>query len=197
MKPEFILVSQSPRRRELLQQAGFHFISTHVDTPETLSPHLKPEENAQEIAKNKVLTYLYQNPNPNLPLVGADTIVVTKDNEILGKPKDKQQAITFLQKLQDSMHTVITGICIYTAQLQKPITRYESTQVYIAPLSMQEIEHYIDHYQPYDKAGAYGVQDWLGLRHIYKINGCYYNVVGFPVALFYATLKELKQNQQF
>lgn len=197
MKPEFILVSQSPRRRELLKQAGYTFTVTHVDTPETLNPELSPEENTKEIAATKILTYLKQYPEVDIPLVSADTIVVTQENEILGKPKDRDEAIRFIQKLQGKTHTVITGISIHTPKLEKLLTDAVKTTVYIDELSQKDIEYYVDTFRPYDKAGAYGVQDWFGLRYIYKIEGCYYNVVGFPVSVFEKRINELKKANQF
>lgn len=194
MNMDFILVSQSPRRRELLKQAGYNFIASQVDTEETLNPKLSPEENARNIAENKVLAYLKQNPDTNLPLVGADTIVITQKNEILGKPKDKLQAVSFLKKIQDTSHTVVTGVCIYSKKPDEPIRFTSATKVYIYPLCDEDIEYYIDTFQPYDKAGAYGVQDWFGLRHIYKIEGCYYNVVGFPVSAFNTVFKSISKD---
>jgi septum formation protein len=192
MKLDFILVSQSPRRRELLKQAGYNFIAVQVDTPEYLDPDLSPEDNAKQIAKIKVMTYLRQNPDTELPLLGADTIVVTNQNEILGKPKDRNEAISFLKKIQGTSHTVITGVCAYNKKFDELALFANKTKVYIYELSDKDIEYYIDTFQPYDKAGAYGVQDWFGLRHIYKIEGCYYNVVGFPVALFDKFFKSMQ-----
>lgn len=219
MKKEFILVSKSPRRRKLLKKAGFNFKKTHVDTDEKLNSNLSPEKNALEIAKNKILAYLKQKPKTHLPLVSADTIVVTDKNEILGKPKDKAEAVSFLKKIQGTYHTVITGVYIYMPQKSDiditEITEIKSTininddnssdiitdipddidkifaigfacktKVHIYALSDTDIEYYLDTFKPYDKAGSYGVQDWFGLRYIHKIEGCYYNVVGFPVAEF-------------
>jgi septum formation protein len=189
MKIDFILVSQSPRRREMLKQAGFNFTAEQADIEETLNPELSPEQNAQNIAQNKVLAYLQKNPFLGVPIVGADTIVVTQNNEILGKPKDRTEAVSFLQKLQGTSHTVITGVAVQTEDM---IAFHIKTTVYIHSMNNKEIEYYIDNFQPYDKAGAYGVQDWFGLRHIYKIEGCYYNVVGFPVSAFSTVLKALE-----
>lgn len=196
MNLDFILVSQSPRRKELLQQAGYHFLTQSVNTDETLNPDLSPEENAQNIAKNKVLAYLTQTNQNNIPLIGADTIVVTQENEILGKPKNSSEALSFLQKLQGRSHKVITGVCIHNKLKKISLTFFNQTVVHISELTEEEMKYYIENFQPFDKAGAYGVQDWFGLRFIHKIEGCYYNVVGFPVPMFSQIMKKLKQNTQ-
>lgn len=216
MKKEFILISKSPRRRKLLKKAGFNFKKTYVDTDEQLNPNLSPEKNAIEIAKSKILVYLKEKPKVRLPLVAADTIVVTDQNEILGKPKDRTQAIEFIKKIQGTHHTVITGVYVYIPEKSSGIAVKDAeiksyvdhlsngltldiaedlhnnfafgfaskTKVHIYKIPDKEIEYYVDTFKPYDKAGAYGVQDWFGLRYIHKIEGCYYNVVGFPVATF-------------
>ncbi len=194
MNVDFILVSQSPRRRELLKQAGYNFIAVHADTPEYFDPKLSPEENTIEIAKNKVLTYIKENTDTELPLIGADTIVITQHNEVLGKPKDKTEALSFLKKIQGTSHVVVTGVCIYSKKFNEPISFSCATKVYIYELSDKDIEYYIDTFQPYDKAGAYGVQDWFGLRYIYKIEGCYYNVVGFPVSMFNQVFRSISND---
>ena len=124
---------------------------------------------------------------PNTILITADTIV-WKKNKVLGKPKDYQDAFNILEQLSNTKHTVITGMTLTTIHKQKSF--YSSTEVFFKKLTKEEIEFYINNYKPYDKAGAYGIQEWIGYVGIEKIEGSYFNVVGLPVQKLYSELCE-------
>lgn len=177
--PTLLLASKSPRRRQLLQQLGYplRFIDINVD--ETLHQSLPAEQVAETLARRKADGYDTTLLRPDEILVTADTVVV-HNSFVLGKPQDRDEAIAMLQALSGDVHTVYTGVCLKSTQRTQSFT--EATQVYFKQLSLQEIEHYVDHYKPFDKAGAYGIQEWIGMVGIERIEGCYYNVMGLPLA---------------
>jgi septum formation protein len=179
-----VLVSQSPRRRELLKGLEINFEATSVDADETYPAHLKGAEVPCYITQVKANAYkpLLQS---NTLAITADT-VVSIDGNILGKPNNKQEAMQMLRTLSGKKHQVITAVCVFTQQ--KEHLFYAVSEVYFKPLSDQEIEHYIDTYQPFDKAGSYGVQEWIGYIGIEKIVGSYYNVMGLPIQRLYQEL---------
>ncbi|MBL4654716.1 MAG: septum formation protein Maf [Bacteroidia bacterium] len=179
-----ILGSKSPRRKELLKQIIPEFEVLASETDESYPENLLPNQIAEFVANKKARAYSQDQIIEKI-LITADTIV-TINHEILGKPKGKQEAIDMLTKLSGKSHDVITGVCL---RLSSDIeTFHETTKVYFKPLSQKEIEYYIDNFKPYDKAGAYGIQEWIGLTAIEKIEGCYYNVVGLPVSALYRKL---------
>lgn len=137
------------------------------------------------LAKHKAAHYL-EKTGPNV-LVTADTIVCI-DDEIINKPADADEAFGMLKKLNGRMHEVFTGVCIKTDENEHVF--YQKTEVYFHTLTDEELYFYIEKYQPFDKAGAYGVQDWMGYIGVRKINGCFYNVMGFPMAAFYRELQQ-------
>jgi septum formation protein len=175
---QIILASNSPRRKQLLTEAGFEFEIIVANTNESYPTHLQAHEIANHIAKQKALAVKEMKKN-SATIIAADTIVVI-DEEILGKPKDKSDAINMLQKLSGKKHVVITGVCILKDN--ELIEFFEKTNVYFKQLDLQQIEYYVERHKPFDKAGAYAIQEWIGLVGIEKIEGCYYNVVGLPVA---------------
>ena len=179
-----VLVSQSPRRRELLKGLEINFEATSVDADETYPAHLKGAEVPCYITQVKANAYkpLLQS---NTLAITADT-VVSIDGNILGKPNNKQEAMQMLRTLSGKKHQVITAVCVFTKQ--KEHFFYAESEVYFKPLSDQEIAHYIDTYQPFDKAGSYGVQEWIGYIGIEKIVGSYYNVMGLPIQRLYQEL---------
>ncbi len=177
---KIILASQSPRRKQLLEWAEIPFEVVVSDADESFPEGLSMEQVALFIAKNKAAavqqTLL---PNNDLVIIAADTIVVL-DNEVIGKPKDRDDAITILKKLSGKMHEVITGVVILTKD--KEIAFADSTQVEFHSLTEEQVTFYTDKYQPYDKAGAYAIQEWIGVVGIKSINGDFYNVMGLPVS---------------
>ena len=180
-----ILGSASPRRKELLTDLGLIFSIQTTNKEETFSHILKQEEIAEFLAKQKS-EFLSEDLKQNDLLITADTIVSFK-NELLNKPKNKEEAFRTLNKLSENTHKVITGVCLKSKN--KEIVFSVTTLVTFNALSEEEIHHYINKYNPYDKAGAYGIQDWIGKIGINNINGSYTNVVGFPISELYQHLK--------
>lgn len=178
-----ILASQSPRRQQLLTQAGITFQVVVSDVDEEQLPLLDVEKIPEYLAQLKAKTVAQK--YPDALLIAADTLVIL-ENEILSKPKSLIEAKTMLQKLSGKMHKVISGVCI--GNDQKWITFSACTEVYFKALNIAQIEHYVQHYQPLDKAGAYAIQEWIGLIGIEKIVGDYYNVMGLPINLVIETL---------
>ncbi|MDN3656291.1 Maf family nucleotide pyrophosphatase [Ferruginibacter paludis] len=173
-----ILASQSPRRKQLLEWAEVPFDIIIQATDESYPAHLPPDEIAIHIARNKALA-VEQLHHPVLPILAADTIVVLKD-EIIGKPACREDAIQILEKLSGQKHAVITGVVILKEG--KEIAFADITEVEFHTLSIEQIEFYVDKYKPYDKAGAYAIQEWIGVTGIKSINGDFYNVMGLPVS---------------
>ena len=182
------LASKSPRRRKLLKQINLNFKSFSVDMEEKIKPGEKPSISVKRLSKEK-LAIARQKINHGI-IITADTIVVL-NRKIIGKPKDKKEAKRFLKKLSGKVHTVYTGFSIYNSENKMLLTDYEKTSVEFRELTAKEIDDYIKSGSPMDKAGAYGIQDDLGAVFIKKINGCYYNVVGLPLARVYQTLMKI------
>ncbi len=175
---KIILASQSPRRKQLLQWAEVDFEIIVKDTDESYPQTLSPNDVALHIAKNKA-TAIKILQGDAIPILSADTIVVY-ENEIIGKPNGKQHAVEILTRLSGKMHRVITGVCILYKG--KEILFYDVTEVTFNELTNEQINYYIDKYKPYDKAGAYAIQEWIGVIGIKSINGDFYNVMGLPVS---------------
>lgn len=175
-----ILASGSPRRKELLEQAGVQFSVMISNEQEIFPDDISPEHAAMKLARQKARSVWgsLQNPDDFL-IIGADTIVLL-DNEILGKPKGEVEATKMLQKLSGRSHHVITGVSLITRE--QDIGFYEKTEVSFYPLSKDQIKYYIRNYQPFDKAGAYAIQEWIGLVGVKEIHGDFYNVMGLPVS---------------
>ena len=175
---KIILASQSPRRRELLHLAEIPFEVIAADTDESFPGGLTPEQASLHIAKNKALA-VKQKSNSELTILAADTIVVCKGS-IIGKPVDRQDAINILTLLSGNIHEVITGV--YLLGKENEYSFYDTTIVSFHFLTLPQIEYYVDKYKPYDKAGAYAIQEWIGAVGIKKIEGDFYNVMGLPVS---------------
>ncbi len=182
-----ILASKSPRRQELLKLMGIDFEIKLKPVEEDFPSGLKPEEVALFLCKKKALAFDPSEIGKNDLIITADTIVCLGD-EILNKPDDRLHAQEMLQKLSGRKHTVITGIALRSISKMKTFS--VSTDVYFKELSGKEIHYYIDHYKPFDKAGGYGIQEWIGFVGIEKIEGSYFNVVGLPTARLYDELKD-------
>lgn len=179
------LASKSPRRRKLLQQLNLKFNSFSVEMDEKIHPGEKPYNAVIRLSKEKM--NLAKSKIKNGVIVTADTIVVL-DKTILGKPLNKEDAFRILKLLSGRTHNVYTGYSIFNSGNHKTISEYEKTEVTFRELTNDEIMDYIQGGSPMDKAGAYGIQDDFGAVFIKKINGCYYNVVGLPLAKFYHAL---------
>jgi len=174
---KIILASQSPRRKQLLEWAEVDFEIVVEPTAETYPEGLEPDEVAVHIARQKAEAVKHKITGHTI--VAADTIVVL-DREIIGKPKDRSEALGILQKLSGHHHKVITGVVIVNGE--KEIAFSDTTDVEFHSLTQQQIEFYVDKYQPYDKAGAYAIQEWIGVVGIKRVNGDFYNVMGLPVS---------------
>lgn len=183
-----ILASQSPRRIELISQLGLPFsVCTVGDVEEVYPPDLVREEIPLYLARLKADAFLQQNDIPdNTVLITADTIVWLHDR-VLGKPDGRNEAIEMLLSLSGNMHQVYTGVCL--SGKNKSCTFYAESKVFFRTLDEQEIVYYVDNYQPFDKAGAYGIQEWIGYVGIERIEGSYYNVMGLPVQRLYHELR--------
>lgn len=176
MLNKIILASQSPRRKQLMEMAELEFEVLIADVDETNPPGMPGEEVPEFLAKKKAdaVAHLVQ----DAIVIAADTVVLL-DHHILGKPRDEANAIEILQQLNGRMHKVVTGVCIRKGG--KEVSFSVTTGVYFRQLSHEQIAHYVSHYKPYDKAGAYAIQEWIGVTGIEKINGDYYNVMGLPI----------------
>ncbi|HEX7357409.1 MAG TPA: Maf family protein [Ignavibacteriaceae bacterium] len=182
---KIFLASKSPRRRKLLTQLNLKFKSFSVDMDEKIYKNEIPSRAVVRLSKEKL--DLAKEKVQNGIIITADTIVVL-NKMILGKPESKKDAYRILRLLSGKTHTVYTGYSIYNSANNRTITEYEKTKVTFRMLTDDEIEEYIQGGSPMDKAGAYGIQDDFGAVFIQKINGCYYNVVGLPLAKFYHAL---------
>lgn len=185
---QIILASQSPRRKMLLEWAEipFEVVVADIDEvyPEALSKQLVPEY----IAANKALATKDKISKQDACIIAADTIVLLNE-EILGKPKDTADAFTCLEKLSGKMHEVITGVAIYYKDQMHQFS--QTTKVRFHPLTKEQIEFYVTNYKPFDKAGAYAIQEWIGVIGIESIQGDFYNVMGLPVSTLVQKIKEL------
>lgn len=181
---KLILASGSPRRAELLKQSGFSFNVRTFDIDENYPDELEKNDVAEFLAIKKATAQKHLLKKDEL-ILAADSIVLKKD-QILGKPKDKIEATKMLSILSGEKHKVITGVCLLS--IEKQISFSCCSVVFMEKLSKAEIEHYIDVYKPYDKAGAYGIQEWIGINRIKRIEGSYTNIMGLPTAELYEEL---------
>lgn len=187
-KYNIVLASNSPRRKELMSGLGVDYVvKTLPDVDESYPDTLQGTEIPAYISREKADAYksLIQ---PDELLITADTIVWL-DGEVLGKPKGREGAIDMLRKLSGTSHQVITGVCLTTSDWQKSFTAV--TDVTFATLTEEEIIYYVDKYTPMDKAGAYGVQEWIGFIAVESISGSYFNVMGLPIQRLYQEFKRL------
>ena len=195
--PRIILASQSPRRKMLLEWAEVDFEVIVKHTDEIEDPTLPIDQVPVAIAREKALVVKKEltrwdesrTENSNhLPILAADTIVVL-NNRIIGKPASREDAVHFLLQLSGQTHEVITGVCLMTAT--ETFEFADTTSVTFHELTQQQIEYYVDKYEPYDKAGAYAIQEWIGVTGIKSIQGDFYNVMGLPVSRVLQLLRQL------
>ncbi len=183
---DIILASNSPRRQQFLKDIGLDFrIKTH-SVEEIFPEELKAAEISDYLVKLKAEPFKYLTEKQLV--ITADTIV-WHNNQCLGKPKDRAEAVQMLQQLSGEAHQVVTSVAFTQAHQQMVI--HQVSTVYFKALTAAEIDYYIDNYQPFDKAGAYGIQEWIGTVGIEKIEGSYTNIVGLPVAQVLATLEKI------
>ena len=187
-KYHIILASNSPRRRELLSGLGVDYeVRTLPGVDESYPDTLSGEDIPVYISREKAAAYL--------PCIAPDELVITADTivwldgRVLGKPADEADACRMLRELSGRTHQVITGVTLSTAAFQKSFA--VTSEVEFAPLTEEEIMYYVDHYRPLDKAGAYGVQEWIGFIGVRRLSGSYFNVMGLPIQRLYQELKEL------
>ncbi|MFC2138492.1 Maf family nucleotide pyrophosphatase [Bacteroidota bacterium] len=186
-KYKIILASKSPRRHQLLKELGLDFEVFVFDSiPENFPNGLKNTEIPVFLAKQKANAY-YDHINDNNLLITADTIVWQNEN-VIGKPKERDDAVKILKQLSGCFHQVITGVCIITKNKQSSF--YSLTDVHFTELTDEEIYHYVDECKPYDKAGAYGIQELIGHIGVDRIDGSYFNVMGLPIQKLYSELKK-------
>lgn len=190
---QIVLASRSPRRKQLLEWAEIDFDVIAKETDESYPADMNVDEVPAHIARNKVLavreTEVYKRYDNGIPILAADTIVVL-NNRIIGKPVDRNDAISILSALSGKTHIVITGVVLLVNE--KEISFTEITEVSFHELSHEQICFYVDKYEPYDKAGAYAIQEWIGVVGIKEIKGDFYNVMGLPVSRVVKELEKLK-----
>ena len=183
---DIILASKSPRRQQLLSDLGLKFSVQSMDIPEEFPENLGKAEIPVYLAELKAEAFHPLLKNNQL-VITADTIVWL-DGNVLNKPTDYNDGFRMLKNLSGKKHQVITGVCLLSAK--KKVSFHALTDVWFKPLSDEEIHFYLEHYRPYDKAGAYGIQEWIGHIGIYRIEGSFFNVMGLPVQSVYEHLKE-------
>ena len=183
---KIILASKSPRRQQLVKELGFPFEVRTKEIEEIYPAELDIYQVPIFLAELKSHPFLDSLTNDEL-LLTSDTVVI-HNNEILGKPADEADAFKMLNSLSGKMHEVITGVNLRSNEKSHAFSC--KTEVYFSDLSTAEIEHYVTNYQPFDKAGAYGIQEWIGYIGVHKLVGCYYNVMGLPVHDIYHAIKK-------
>ncbi|MEE4177888.1 MAG: Maf family nucleotide pyrophosphatase [Bacteroides sp.] len=189
---DIILASQSPRRRDLLAQTGIPFRVLVKPISEDFPVGLCPQDVALRLSREKAGAFAEELKSENIVIMAADTIVVD-DGKIINKPGDHEHAVRMLRSLSGKDHQVITGVCIRHREKEKSF--FETTRVFFRVLKEEEIQYYVTTYKPFDKAGAYGIQEWIGHVGIHHIEGSYLNVVGLPVERVFTELKALLGHQ--
>ena len=185
---KLILASASPRRQQLMKDAGFTFEVRLKNVEEKYPQELHLENVPEYLSKVKASAFREELKADEV-LITADTVVCIHDR-ILGKPADRKEAISMLQELSGNCHLVVTGVSVTTRTEQLSFS--SRTDVFFKHLSNEEIEFYVDTYKPFDKAGAYGIQEWIGYIGIERIEGSFYNVMGLPIQKLYETLRKLQ-----
>lgn len=186
LKKKIILASASPRRRDLLEKAGFQFEVRPTDIAEDFPDEMPVEEVAEFLAIKKAEAARSGLQKKEIVLA-ADSVVIL-DGLIYGKPSDYNDAFRIISKLSGRAHDVITGVCLLS--LEKKVSFSSWSKVHISEISAAEIAYYIEKCQPYDKAGAYAIQEWIGLCKIHKIEGTHTNIMGLPIDRVYTALAE-------
>ena len=188
MATTLLLASKSPRRKELLTQIGLPVRIVSIDVDEKDYTACDSSRIAEQLSRKKADAYPIEKIGADDILITADTLVVL-DDEVMGKPQNRKEAIEMLQRLSGRQHTVYTGVTLTTRERQISFT--EATRVQFKPLRREVIEYYVDNYKPLDKAGAYGIQEWIGMVGIERIEGCYYNVMGLPISHLFDAIRQI------
>lgn len=186
-KYNIVLASKSPRRQELLKGIGVDFSVLTKDVDENYPSRLPLVDVAPYLSLKKAKAFENQELPENFMVITADTVVIA-ENEILGKPKDREDAFRMLKLLSGKTHRVVTGVTVHTKESSKTFS--VTSKVMFDELDNQEIEYYVDNYKPYDKAGAYGIQEWIGYIGVSGVEGSYFNVMGLPTHKLYTVLKK-------
>ncbi len=186
---KLLLASQSPRRKQLLEEMEIPFQTVKLDCEEIIPSTIAPENAAEYLSQLKANAY--QNLAENEILLTADTVVVC-NNEILGKPKNKEEATEMLKKMSNNFHFVYTAFTLKTSN--SIFSKTDFAKVFFKEINDAEIAKYIEKCQPFDKAGAYGIQEWIGMTKIEKIEGSFYTIMGLPTHLVYDALQEFSLN---
>ena len=185
-KYQIILASKSPRRQELLRGMGVEFSILTKETDESFPSDMPLDEVPKYLSLQKSLAFSDRELPADYLLITSDTVVIC-EGEILGKPKDKADAVRMLQLLSGKTHHVVTGVTVRSAEKTESFA--VRSNVTFAELDAEEIDYYIEHCKPYDKAGAYGIQEWIGYVGISGLEGSFYNVMGLPTRKLYGVLK--------
>lgn len=180
------LASGSPRRRQLLEELGLEFEVVTREYPEIFPDNLKGKDIAEYLSREKANLWK-EEITENEIVITADTIVWC-DGTVLGKPNNRDEAIKMIEILSGNIHEVITGVTFISKEKERTFS--ETTKVTFGFLTSEEIRYYVENFEPYDKAGAYGIQEWIGLAGCTRIEGSYFNVVGLPVQMLYRELKD-------
>lgn len=183
MQP-LIVASNSPRRHQIIREAGFRFDVQVLDVDESIGEGVPANEVAEFLARKK--NKAYRAVLGDEIVLTADTVVIMNDH-VLGKPATASEAQMMIRALSGQTHEVVSGVCI--SSVDKVISFSDTTQVTFEPIRREEIDYYINNYQPFDKAGSYGIQEWLGMIGIRSIQGSFYNVMGLPIHKVYQVLK--------
>ena len=185
-KYKVVLASKSPRRQELLRGMGVDFSVMTKETPESFPTEMPLDEVAMHLSMKKSVAFATEELPTGFLLITADTVVIS-NNEILGKPKDHDDAVRMLEQLSGKVHHVVTGVTVRSTLRMESFA--VTSLVTFAPLGSDEIDYYIERYKPFDKAGAYGIQEWIGYVGIIGLEGSFYNVMGLPTQRLYQVLK--------
>jgi septum formation protein len=188
--PKILLASKSPRRKELLENAGFEVTVVYADVEEDYPESLATEDIAVFLANKKAAPFIGA-MDDNTILITADSIVVL-DGIVYGKPTSKTDGANTLKNLSGNIHKVYTGVCLYNGKRTASFT--EESEIKFDTLTDEEIDYYLEKYQPYDKAGSYGIQDWIGLCKVEWIKGTFSNIMGLPIAKVYKEIIDLQGN---
>ncbi len=183
---QIVLASKSPRRQQLLSGMDIHFTIQTKETEESFPAEMPLQKVAPFLSEKKAMAFEIAELPANFLLITADTVVIV-ENQILNKPANTAEAVFMLQQLSGKTHQVVTGVCLRSAH--KTITFSESSDVTFGVLTLEEIQRYVDHYEPFDKAGAYGIQEWIGYIAIKSVSGSFYNVMGLPTHRLFEELK--------
>lgn len=186
-KYNIVLASKSPRRQELLKGIGVDFTILTKEVDENYPQRLPAIDVAPFLSLKKAKAFEDAELPDNYMVITADTVVIV-ENEILGKPKDRDDAVRMMNLLSGKVHKVVTGVTVHTKEKTKTFSVI--SKVTFEALDNQEVNYYIDNFKPYDKAGAYGVQEWIGYIGVSNVEGSYYNVMGLPTQKLYKVLKE-------